>query len=98
MHHIIDDNQRILADIQHLYASATPDKIRSLIETHFIPSEQERKQHAEISTPVELTEEMLKKLPSDFWTRPHTVFEPCCGKGVFVLAVFDDTKNVLECE
>ncbi len=89
MHHIIDDNQRILADIQHLYASATPDNIRSLIERHFIPSEQERKQHAEISTPVELTEEMLKKLPSDFWTRPHTVFEPCCGKGVFVLAVFD---------
>jgi hypothetical protein len=32
---------------------------------------------------------MLKTIPITFWETPHIVFEPCCGKGNFVLAIFD---------
>ena len=27
---------------------------------------------------------MLNTIPSDFWTEPHRVLEPCCGKGDFL--------------
>jgi hypothetical protein len=32
---------------------------------------------------------MLSKFPDEFWTKPHKVLEPCCGKGNFVIAIFD---------
>ncbi len=32
---------------------------------------------------------MLNTVPITFWETPHSVFEPCCGKGNFVLAIFD---------
>ena len=52
-----------------------------------IPSQNERKNNAEFSTPYELRNEMLDKIPKDFWTTPKKVFEPCCGKGGFVIDV-----------
>lgn len=67
-----------------------------MIALHFIPSEEEKKKNAEVSTPKELVDEMLSKVPSDFWTTPKKVFEPCCGKGNFVLGVFDMFYRGLE--
>jgi hypothetical protein len=32
---------------------------------------------------------MLDTIPNDFWKTPKKVFEPCCGKGGFVLDVID---------
>ena len=32
---------------------------------------------------------MLDKIPAEFWKKPQRVFEPCCGKGNFVLGIFD---------
>ena len=87
--------EKIVIDIKELYATADPSKIRSLIAKHFIPSESEKKQNAEIPTPVKLVDEMLNTIPAEFWKTPKRVFEPCCGKGNFVLGIFDKFYNGL---
>ena len=39
---------------------------------------------------------MLNIIPIEFWTTPKKVFEPCCGKGNFVLGIFDKFYNGLK--
>ena len=39
---------------------------------------------------------MINVLPADFWNEPRTIFEPCCGKGNFVLGIFDKLYFGLE--
>jgi hypothetical protein len=47
----------------------------------------DKKRNAEISTPFKLRSEMLDKVPQEFWKTPKKVFEPCCGKGGFVVDI-----------
>ena len=89
MNSIIDNNEDIVNNIREIYSIASPNKLRKLIEKHFIPSIEEKKKNAEIPTPIELVDEMLDKIPVYFWKTPQKVFEPCCGKGNFVLGIFD---------
>ena len=96
MKQIIDMNDDIVNSIREIYRIATPSNLRSLIEKHFIPSNDEKKKNAEIPTPVKLVDDMLSKIPTDYWTDIHTTFEPCCGKGNFVLGIFDMFFNGLE--
>ena len=85
----------IVNNLREIYNNANPQKLRELIEKHFIPSQDEKTMNAEIPTPVTLVNEMLDSISSDFWKTPHTVFEPCCGKGNFVLGIFDKFYNGL---
>jgi len=39
-----------------------------LIDKYFIPQELEKKSNAEVSTPFKLRQEMLDKIPVEFWT------------------------------
>lgn len=39
---------------------------------------------------------MLDKMPVDFWKTKNKVFEPCCGKGNFVMKIFEKFYNGLE--
>jgi hypothetical protein len=32
---------------------------------------------------------MLNKIPTEFWKEPKKVLEPCCGKGNFLIGIFD---------
>ena len=89
MNNIIDNNLEIVNNIREIYLVAPGDKLRLLIAKHFIPTNDEKKKNAEVPTPVILVDDMLNKVPIDFWTFPHAVFEPCCGKGNFVLGIFD---------
>ena len=86
---IINNNDEIVNNIREIYRIASPDKLRILIEKHFIPSNDEKTDNAEIPTPVKIVDIILDKVPIDFWKKPHRVFEPCCGKGNFVLGIFD---------
>ena len=86
---IIDKNEEIINTLREIYHQAKPEKLRDLIAKHFIPTQEEKKGNAEIPTPVKLVDEMLDKIPLEFWKSPHKVFEPCCGKGNFVLGIFD---------
>lgn len=96
MNGIIDINAEIVNNIREIYSIASPQKLRNLIEKHFIPSNDEKKQNAEIPTPVKLIDEMLNSIPIEFWKTTQNVFEPCCGKGNFVLGIFDRFYKGLE--
>jgi hypothetical protein len=83
------DNAEIINNIREIYRIATPDKLRRLIETHFKPTNKEKEDNAEVTTPVSLVDEMLNKIPTEFWKEPKKVLEPCCGKGNFLIGIFD---------
>jgi type I restriction-modification system DNA methylase subunit len=63
------------------------EELSKLIDKYLVPQELEKKQNAEVSTPYALRQEMLDKMPEDFWYIPNTVFEPCSGKGGFLLDI-----------
>lgn len=98
MTNIIDNNQEIIDNIREIYNrnNCSPIKLRQLIAKHFIPTANEKKDNAEIPTPVKLVDEMLDTIPLEFWSSPSKVFEPCCGKGNFVLGIFDRFYKGLE--
>ena len=60
-----------------------------LIDKYLIPQELEKKSNAEVSTPFKLRQEMLDKIPIEFWTIVKKVFEPCAGKGGFIIDIID---------
>jgi hypothetical protein len=64
-------------------------ELSKLIDKYIIPQELEKKNNAEIPTPFKLRQEMLDKIPLNFWTTVKKVFEPCAGKGGFVLDIID---------
>jgi hypothetical protein len=76
------------------------------IDKYLIPQELEKKQNAEISTPYKLRQEMLNSIDTyvpDFWKQKRKVFEPCCGKGGFLIDIIDrfikcgiDYKTIVE--
>lgn len=96
MYNIIDNNAEIVNNIREIYSIAPACKLRELIEKHFIPTQEEKKSNAEVPTPVKLVDEMLNSIPNEFWKKRHKVLEPCCGKGNFVLGIFDKFYKGLE--
>lgn len=93
---IIIQNIEMINEMRNMFMNSKSDLIRELIATYFIPSNEEKIKNAEISTPVGLVNDMLDKIPSDFWNTPKRVFEPCCGKGNFVLGIVDKFYNGLQ--
>jgi len=71
-------------------------ELSTLIDTYLIPQELEKKKNAEVSTPHKLRQDMLDKIPSDFWTTPKKVFEPCSGKGGFLIDILGRFMNGLK--
>ncbi|ADO67506.1 putative methyltransferase [Cafeteria roenbergensis virus] len=64
-------------------------ELSKLIDKYLIPQELEKKTNAEVSTPYQLRQEMLDKIPLDFWSKKRKVFEPCSGKGGFLMDIVD---------
>ena len=91
----MNNNDEIINNIKEIYQNAPANKIHQLIAKHFIPSIEEKKNNAEIPTPILLVEEMLDKMPNEFWKEKNKVFEPCCGKGNFVMKIFEKFFNGL---
>jgi hypothetical protein len=71
-------------------------QLGELIDKYLIPQELEKKSNAEVSTPYKLRQEMLDKIPVEFWTSINKVFEPCAGKGGFIVDIIDRFMNGLE--
>ena len=85
----LESNEYILDEIFEIYTRGPPEELRKVIEKHFIPSDTQKKKNAEIPTPVDCVDEMISKIPDEFWRNPNKILEPCCGKGNFVLAIFN---------
>ena len=83
------DNKQIIDELFNIYSYAEPNEIRKIISELFIPSKEERENNAEIPTPEICVDEMLNKIPTDIWKGVVKIFEPCCGKGNFVLGIFE---------
>ena len=73
------------------------NELSQQIDKYLIPQELEKKQNAEVSTPYKLRKEMLDKMPIEFWSNKNVkVFEPCCGKGGFVLDIVNRFNDGLK--
>ena len=86
----IETNQ-IIRTVKELFMKNinNNNELSSLIDVYLIPQELEKKKNAEVSTPYKLRNEMLDKIPIDFWKIPNKVFEPCVGKGGFLIDIID---------
>lgn len=65
-----------------------PNELSKLIDSYLIPLATEKKKNAEVSTPYLLRQDMLNKMPADFWKTVKKVFEPCVGKGGFLVDIY----------
>lgn len=85
------NDKEIIRSIKELFAKNINNRkeLSKLIDKYLIPQEIERKDNAEVSTPFNLRQEMLDKIPTEFWSSIKKVFEPCAGKGGFIIDIID---------
>lgn len=94
---LVEQNIDIINEICDIYNNVIDgDKLREMIANHFIPTEYEKNKFAEVATPLEKLLCMINIFHEIFWQTPKKVFEPCCGKGNIVLAIFEKMFNGLE--
>lgn len=94
------DNQPIKNSIRLIKeliseSAEQPNELSKLVDEYLIPQELEKINYAEVSTPYLLREEMINKIPKNIWCKKmkngkykySTIFEPCAGKGGFLLSI-----------
>jgi hypothetical protein len=100
MKYMKDDKEtnQIIRTVKELFMKNIKNnrELSKLIDKYLIPQELEKKSNAEVSTPFKLRQEMLDKMPVEFWTSIKKVFEPCAGKGGFIIDIIDRFMNGLE--
>jgi len=77
-------------------AKNNKDELSKIIDKYLVPQDIEKQQNAEVSTPYVLRKEMISKIPDDFWKSPKKVFEPCAGKGGFLLDIINKFMEGLQ--
>ena len=92
------ETNQIIRTVKELFMKniKSNKELSHLIDIYLVPQELERKSNAEVSTPFKLRNEMLDKIPEEFWKSVNKVFEPCAGKGGFILDVIDRFMNSLK--
>jgi hypothetical protein len=93
---IIEETKDIIKELFVKNFEIYPSEISKLIDEKLIPNDVEKKQNAEVSTPNSLRQEMLDKIPIEFWTKKRKVFEPCAGKGGFLIDIIGRFMNGLK--
>jgi len=100
MKYMKDDKEtnQIIRTVKELFTKNIKNnrELSSLIDKYLIPQELEKKSNAEVSTPYKLRQEMIDTIPLEFWTSINKVFEPCAGKGGFIVDIIDRFMNGLE--
>jgi len=100
MKYMKDDKEtnQIIRTVKELFMKniSNSKQLSELIDKYLIPQELEKKSNAEVSTPFKLRHEMLDKIPIDFWKSIKKVFEPCVGKGGFIVDIIDKFMNGLK--
>lgn len=57
------------------------------MDKYLVANTNDREVNAEIFTPHTLRKEMINMIPINFWSSPKKVFEPCVGKGAFLVEI-----------
>ena len=85
------DTTMLIRQVKELFCKNIKNsrELSKIIDKYLIPQENEKKKNAEVSTPHPLRQEMLDKIPEEFWTRERKVLEPCCGKGGFLMDIVE---------
>ena len=91
--HMKDDKEtnQIIRTVKELFSKNVKNnkKLSKLIDKYILPQELEKKSNAEVSTHYQLRREMLDNIPVNLWESIHKVFEPCAGKGGFLIDIID---------
>ena len=92
------ETNQIIRTVKELFMKNVNNskQLGQLIDKYLIPQELEKKSNAEVSTPYKLRQEMLDKIPLKFWKSKRKVFEPCSGKGGFIVDIIDRFMNGLK--
>ena len=92
------ETEQLIRTIKELFCKniSNRQELSKVIDKYLIPQELEKKSNAEVSTPYNLRQEMLDKIPVKFWTSKKKVFEPCSGKGGFIIDIIDRFMNGLK--
>jgi len=70
--------------------------ISEIIDLHFPSTDTEKKKNAEFPTPLLIRKDMLNTIPESFWkNKNNKIFEPCAGKGQFILDIISLFMNGL---
>ena len=85
------ETNQIIRTVKELFSKNINNnkELSILIDKYLIPQELEKKGNAEVSTPYKLRQEKLDTIPLDFWKSIKRVFEPCAGKGGFIIDIID---------
>ena len=95
----VPENMQTLRQIKELLVKNIKNtkELSQLIDTLLIPQVNEKENHAEISSPYFLRQDMLDMLPAWLWSNSnHRFFEPCCGKSGFNIDIIDRLMKGLE--
>tara|TARA_B110000285_G_C15135763_1_gene626767 strand:- start:123 stop:4352 length:4230 start_codon:yes stop_codon:yes gene_type:complete len=98
MEHLIENNQDIVNQVIEMFTNASPCDYKKLVSKMFIPSEEERNEKGEVSTKPVLCVEMCDVHNNKWNIKGLKWLEPCCGKGNFILEIFDRLYNSLDIE
>ena len=98
----------LIEQIKILYSNARGKELYDLVLKHFTPSDEDKKNHAEVSTPSYIVGDKINKVPKDFWSISYDIknkckklpkiYDPCCGKATYVMQLFDKlySENIEE--
>ena len=88
-------NERIKESVKKikqafLHSGKDPKELSKSIDVYLKATNSEKKKHAEFTTPFILRRDMLSILPKEYWKNKNLkIFEPCAGKGQFLIDVID---------
>jgi hypothetical protein len=92
------ETNQIIRTVKELFTKNINNskQLSQLIDKYLIPQELEKKSNAEVSTQYKLRQEMLDLIPVEEWQTLKKVFEPCAGKGGFIVDIIDRFMNGLK--
>ena len=87
-----------IADLKDFFKNKLePLKIYQAIDNYVSTIETNRTTLADISTPIQLVNEMLDELPNDVWDNPDLKwFDPAVGRGIFIIVIFNRLMDSLK--
>jgi hypothetical protein len=87
-----------IADLKEFFKNKLkPLKIYEAINDYVSIIETNRTTLADISTPIQLVNEMLDKIPNYVWDDPDLKwFDPAVGRGIFIIVIFNRLMDSLK--
>ncbi len=86
--HLLHKNIKLMKE---LFCSnlKNPKILHRMIQQYITNTELEIKNFGNVSTPNEIVNHIVDKVPDSYWKFERKMYEPCCGKGTFILKVIE---------